>query len=173
MCTSYSAKIGNLLMSTQNVPFLTHKVKWISTRMRLGFDVVTTLFGRQQRCYNVKTTLCAYWVINSHLLKTIYVTYQMIWSRQPPVVTLRCRCAQGLQTTHWLYSFYSCCWQGGREGVCLYSPHYHPLLLMTLFVLLLLLLVPWKEMDPPRPRNQEKTLNRMKVERGKDTIFSR
>ena len=25
------------------------------------FDVVTTLFGRQQRCYNVETTSCAYW----------------------------------------------------------------------------------------------------------------
>ena len=30
----------------------------ISTRRRL--DVVTTLFGRQQRCYNVETS-CAYW----------------------------------------------------------------------------------------------------------------
>ena len=24
-------------------------------------DVVTTLFRRQQRCYNVETTSCAYW----------------------------------------------------------------------------------------------------------------
>ena len=29
----------------------------VSTRRR--FDVVTTLFGRQQRCYNVETTSCA------------------------------------------------------------------------------------------------------------------
>ena len=29
---------------------------------RRCFDVVTTVCGRQQRCYNVKTTSCAYWV---------------------------------------------------------------------------------------------------------------
>ena len=32
----------------------------VITRRR--FDVDTTLFGRQQRCYNVETTSCACWV---------------------------------------------------------------------------------------------------------------
>ena len=35
----------------------------VSTRRR--FDVGTTLFGRQQRCYNVETTSCAYWVLGA------------------------------------------------------------------------------------------------------------
>ena len=35
------------------------------------FDVDTTLFGRQQRCYNVEPTSCAYWVpIYSDLFRT-------------------------------------------------------------------------------------------------------
>ena len=40
----------------------------VSTRCR--FDVDTTLFGRQQRCYNVETTPCAYWGVTKKLPKS-------------------------------------------------------------------------------------------------------
>ena len=33
-----------------------------SKHVRYRFDVDTTLYGRQQRCYNVETVPCAYWV---------------------------------------------------------------------------------------------------------------
>ena len=39
------------------------KVVCNPVRTRRRFDVDTTLFGRQQRCYNVETTSCAYWEV--------------------------------------------------------------------------------------------------------------
>ena len=41
----------------------------VSTRRR--FDVVKTSFERQQRCYDVETTSCAYWVVFSICSYTI------------------------------------------------------------------------------------------------------
>ena len=43
----------------------------IPVSTRLCFDVGATLFGRQQRCYNVKTTSCTYW---GYLFSFKYVT---------------------------------------------------------------------------------------------------
>ena len=44
----------------------------VSTRRR--FDVYTTLFGRQQHYYNIKTTSCTYWKSNE------FWTYQVVES---------------------------------------------------------------------------------------------
>ena len=38
------------------------KCVYFPVSKRRRFNVVTTLYRRQQRCYNVKTTPCAYWV---------------------------------------------------------------------------------------------------------------
>ena len=54
----YFFKIWNISIKT-NQQITTFPV---STRRR--FDVVTTLFGRRQHCYNVKTTSCVYWVLS-------------------------------------------------------------------------------------------------------------
>ena len=51
-----------------------------STRRR--FDVDTTLFGRQQRCYNVETTSCDYWEFissfDSLILRILVMCYLRI-----------------------------------------------------------------------------------------------
>ena len=53
----------------------------VSTRRR--FDIVTTLFGRQQRRYNVETTSSAYWGRTSWTTKrySMYEVYNDIWVR--------------------------------------------------------------------------------------------
>ena len=56
----------------------------VSTRRR--FDVVTTLFGRQQRCYNVQTMSCAYLVnakpiLTTNLMSWVYEQARILFSR--------------------------------------------------------------------------------------------
>ena len=49
------------LMCWMNYQPNTKNVRKMPVSTRRRFDVVTTLYGRQQRCYNVETTSCALW----------------------------------------------------------------------------------------------------------------
>ena len=73
--SSELAKVKHIIVINRRKPFaetmdmksLAKKAAWVklpfprSTRCR--FDVVTTLLTSKQRCYNVETTSCVYWVL--------------------------------------------------------------------------------------------------------------
>ena len=68
-----------ILLSERRRFDISEKANPVSTRRR--FDVDTTLFGRQQRCYNVETTSCSYngmWASEEFQLRTLWFLRDVI-----------------------------------------------------------------------------------------------